>query len=130
MAEAFREETANPVDAKADAVAWLFEFGAESGLAWLAVDGSTTLGYVLAQRLGGPKEDWDAEIRELYVVPGGHRRSASLAALNEVCRELRSLGAGCVFIALDPADDAARAYYWRHGFETSVSGMAVRYLRD
>ncbi len=74
-------------------------------------DGDEPIGHIALRRLGD-----DLEIKRMYVVP--ERRGGDLAdqLLAEVEREARSLGAPRLILHTGDRQQAALAFYERHGY--------------
>jgi ribosomal protein S18 acetylase RimI-like enzyme len=84
----------------------------ESGLAFLAENGSEAVGFALARRRGGT----EGRLTDLYVRPDARQAGVARALARAASTALRELGATHLTLWVDTANAEARAVYRRWGF--------------
>lgn len=85
---------------------------AMGGFALLAEDEAGAIGFILGRAIGG-----EAEILTLVVAPDRRKAGVGQALVEALVAEARSRGAGAVYLEVAEDNQAARALYWKCGFE-------------
>jgi ribosomal-protein-alanine N-acetyltransferase len=95
----------------------------ESGLALVCVADGRAIGFLIGRRAVD-----EAEILNLAVEPGSRRRGEGGFLLETALREFRSRGVTRVFLEVRESNEAASAFYSKHGF--AKTGRRPGYYRD
>jgi ribosomal-protein-alanine N-acetyltransferase len=85
---------------------------AMGGFALMAEDDEGPVGFILARAIGG-----EAEILTLVVAPDRRKAGVGQALVEAMAGEARTRGAGSVYLEVAEDNQAARALYWKCGFE-------------
>ena len=91
----------------------------ESGVAAVAEEDGTAVGFVLARRKRGAVGD----VTDLYVRPGARRKGVASALMRFAVDALRELGATHVTLFVETDNEDARAVYRRWGFRERVQQL-------
>ena len=90
---------------------------ARRGAIWVAEEGGTLTGYlIVVLLLSVEHQGLMGEIDEFFVLPPARARGAGRQLLAQAEAALRARGCGRLQLQLSKANEAARAFYERHGY--------------